>query len=47
MSVAIALDEPLSFEACRDVAIRPHELVYLAGITVRFNRAPIAQGGLR
>jgi hypothetical protein len=47
MSVAIALDEPLNFEACRDVAIRPHELVYLAGLNVRFNRAPIAQGGLR
>jgi hypothetical protein len=45
--VSIALDEAADFEACRDVAIRPHELVWLAGLTTRFQRSPIAQGGLR
>ena len=45
--VAIALDEPVNFEDCRDVSIRPYELVYLAGLTTRFQRAPLAQGGLR
>jgi hypothetical protein len=45
--VAIALDEPITFEDCRDVSIRPHELVHLAGLTTRFQRAPLAQGGLR
>ena len=45
--VAIALDEPASFEDCRDVSIRPHELVFLAGLTTRFERAPLARGGLR
>jgi predicted phage baseplate assembly protein len=45
--VAIALDEPASFEDCRDVKIRPHELVWLAGLTTRFERSPLAQGGLR
>lgn len=45
--VAIALDEPMQFEDCRDMSIRPHELVYLAGLTARFERAPLAQGGLR
>lgn len=45
--VAIALDEPASFEDCRDLAIRPHELVFLAGLSTRFERAPLAQGGLR
>ncbi len=45
--VAIALDEPAEFEDCRDVAIGEHELVYLAGLTTRFDRAPVAQGGLR
>ncbi|NHZ89630.1 putative baseplate assembly protein [Massilia sp. CCM 8733] len=45
--VAIALDQPATFEDCADVSIRPHELVYLAGLTTRFERAPLAQGGLR
>ena len=45
--VAIALDEPVTFEDCRDVSIRPYELVYLAELTTRFQRAPLAQGGLR
>jgi hypothetical protein len=45
--VAIALDEAVQFEDCRDVSIRPHELVYLAGLSTRFERAPLAQGGLR
>lgn len=45
--VAIALDEPTDFEDCRDLSIRPHELVFLAGLTTRFERAPQAQGGLR
>ncbi|VTU20044.1 hypothetical protein H4CHR_00506 [Variovorax sp. PBS-H4] len=45
--VAIALDEPEQFEDCRDVPIRPYELVYLAELTTRFERAPLAQGGLR
>jgi predicted phage baseplate assembly protein len=45
--VAIALDEPVSFEDCRDVSIRPHELVFLAGLTTRLERAPLARGGLR
>ena len=45
--VAIALDEPVNFEDCRDVGIRPYELVYLAELTTRFQRAPLAQGGLR
>ena len=46
-SVAIALDEPVNYEDCGDVAIRPYELVFLAGLTTRFERAPLAQGGLR
>jgi len=45
--VAIALDEATGFEDCRDVTIRPYELVHLAGLTTRFERAPLAQGGLR
>jgi predicted phage baseplate assembly protein len=45
--VAIALDEPVAFEDCRDVSIRPHELVFLAALTTRFQRSPLAQGGLR
>jgi hypothetical protein len=45
--VAIALDEPVNFEDCRDVSIRPHELVYLAGVTTRLQRAPLVYGGLR
>jgi predicted phage baseplate assembly protein len=45
--VAIALDEPVIFEDCRDVSIRPYELVYLAGLTTRLQRVPLAQGGLR
>ena len=45
--VAIALDEPVNFEDCRDVSIRPYELVYLAGLTTRLQRTPLAQGGLR
>lgn len=45
--VAIALDEPAAFEDCRDVSIRPYELVYLAGLTTRLERTPLAQGGLR
>jgi hypothetical protein len=36
-SVAVALDEDASWEGCRDVAIRPHELVALADISVRFS----------
>jgi predicted phage baseplate assembly protein len=36
-SVAIALDGTASWEDCRDVAIRPHELVALADVTVRFS----------
>jgi hypothetical protein len=45
--VAIALDEPVEFEDCRDVSIRPYELVYLADLTTRLQRTPLAQGGLR
>jgi hypothetical protein len=45
--VAIALDEPVTFEDCRDVSIRPYELVYLSELTTRFQRSPLAQGGLR
>jgi hypothetical protein len=45
--VAIALDKPGKFEDCRDVSIRPYELVYLAGLTTRLQRVPLAQGGLR
>ena len=45
--VAIALDAPERFEDCRDVPVRRHELVFLAGLTTRFERAPLAQGGLR
>jgi hypothetical protein len=44
---AIALDEPVIFEDCRDVSIRPYELVYLAGLTTRLQRAPLTQVGLR
>ena len=49
--VAIALDEGTSWEDCRDVAIRPHELVKLAEVTdatVRFSPGSVtgAAGGL-
>ena len=45
--VAIALDEPVNAEDCRDLSIRPYELVYLAELTTRLQRTPLAQGGLR
>jgi hypothetical protein len=35
-SVAIALDDTASWEDCRDVAIRPNELVALSDVRVRF-----------
>jgi hypothetical protein len=47
-SVAIALDDAASWENCRDVAIRPPELVELGDITVRFGPAggAASAGGL-
>jgi predicted phage baseplate assembly protein len=36
-SVAIALDDSATWEDCRDVAIRPHELVWLTDVSVRFS----------
>ena len=36
-SVAIALDDTDSWENCRDVVIRPHELVVLGDVRVRFS----------
>lgn len=50
-SVAVALDNPASFEDCRDVAIRPHELVAVArvgGVHVQFasGSGAMSAGGL-
>lgn len=45
--VAIALDGQTEFEDCKDVAIQPHELVYLQAVTFKLDRTPASQGGLR
>ena len=43
--VAIALDDAASWEDCRDVAIRPHELVALGDVRVRFGSPSGASAG--
>ena len=45
--VAIALDSNTVFEDCRDVDIQEHELVYLQALSLRIDRTPAGQGGLR
>jgi hypothetical protein len=49
-SVAVALDAPTSWENCRDVAIRPHELVEVdvSDVQVRFasGSGAVSAGGL-
>jgi predicted phage baseplate assembly protein len=47
-SVAIALDDTANWESCRDVVIRPQELVALGDVRVRFNpgSGTASMGGL-
>lgn len=45
--VAIGLDGAAPTESCRDVAIGPHELVWLDQFGVRLNRSNQPSGGLR
>jgi hypothetical protein len=45
--VAIGLDGARPSESCREVRIRPHDLVWLSELSVRLNRQAQAIGGLR
>jgi predicted phage baseplate assembly protein len=45
--VRIGLDNAVPSEACADVAIGEHELVFLASLELRVVRTAIARGGLR
>lgn len=44
--VGVALDDGNEYEACNEVAIGNHNLVYMAQLSVHFNRQPTSRGGL-
>ncbi|MGI9333808.1 MAG: baseplate J/gp47 family protein [Gammaproteobacteria bacterium] len=45
--IAISLDDRSVSEDCRDVPIRPHELVYVAEVSTTIERVSAMRGGLR